>query len=35
MGDKAKAGGHGGGKGELRHGMPAMAGGSQSLDKNG
>jgi tetrahydromethanopterin S-methyltransferase subunit E len=31
MGDKAKAG-HGGANGDLPHGMPAMAGGSQSLD---
>ncbi len=33
MGDKAKAAP--GGKGDLPHGMPAMAGGSQSLDKQG
>jgi cytochrome bd ubiquinol oxidase subunit I len=33
MGDKDKAG-HGGGKGDLPHGVPAMAGGSQSLDKS-
>jgi len=33
MGDKEKAG-HGGGRGDLPHGVPAIAGGSQSLDKS-